>query len=140
MFKKGLDIDIKNIYKISDGRKILVNFNIGDIFYSLVNIYVLNKEICRIDFLKGMKRFIIKNFINIENIILCGDFNCYFDGENIDKSLKILSDIIDSLYLNDLWKDKYVNSSGYIWCDVNNILKSCIDYIFISIFLLIKIK
>lgn len=51
-----------------------------------------------------------------------------------------MSDIIVSLHLNDLWKEKYVNSNGYTWCDANNIPKSRIDYIFISTSLLIKIK
>lgn len=51
-----------------------------------------------------------------------------------------MSDIIVSLHLNDLWKDKYVNNNGFTWCDAYNIPNSRIDYIFLSTSLLIKIK
>lgn len=81
-------MDIKSIHKTSVGRKILVNFKIGDISYSLANIYAPNKEACNIDFLKGVKRFIIKNSINTENIILCGDFNCHLEGKIMIKVQK----------------------------------------------------
>lgn len=45
---------------------------------------------------------------------------------------KKLVEIINYLDFVDIWKLKNFNIEGYIWCDLENNLKSRIDFIFIS--------
>ena len=65
-----------------------------------------------------------KNAINLENLMICGDFNCQLDQENNDKSNGIRKNIMKSFYLKDIWihsgKD---NEKGQTWCDGHNFLQ-----------------
>ena len=140
LFRKGLDINIISIHKTKDGRKLLVNLNIGDSTYSFINVYAPNQEGSRIEFFKGMRRFISNFTLNSANTILCGDFNCHMEGTSIDKSTKILKDILKYMELIDVWQGKNGNTNGYTWCDATNTPKSRIDFIFASENLLTKFK
>lgn len=40
----------------------------------------------------------------------------------------------------DLWEEKNKYFDGFIWCDVNNILRSRIDFVFMSENLFLKIN
>lgn len=35
-------------------------------------------------------------------------------------------------FLVDLWKNKHLDKNGFTWCNVDNCLKSGIDYVFVS--------
>lgn len=85
LFNDKIKINIMNVRKFIDGRRILINFEIDSKIFILVNIYVLNDVNKRCEFFKKLKVFILKNCIN-ENIILCGDFNCNMFN-SVDKSL-----------------------------------------------------
>ena len=52
LFRKGLDINIISIHKTKDGRKLLVNLNIGDstCTYSFINVFAPNQEGSKIEF------------------------------------------------------------------------------------------
>ena len=142
LFRKGLEYDILSILKTNEARKLMINLNISNITYSLVNIYAPYKDNNRIELFKGIRKFILNNSIsnNFSNIILCGDFNCHMDSVKTDKSSKILEDICRQLELKDLWKEKHSKLQGNIWCDTNNIPKSRIDFIFLSESTVSKIK
>ena len=60
LFRQGLEYDIINIHKTNDARKVMINLNISNITYSLVNIYAPNKE-NGIEFFKGINKFILNN-------------------------------------------------------------------------------
>ena len=60
LFIQGLEYDIISIHKTNDARKVMINLNISNITYSLVNIYAPNKE-NEIEFFKGMNKFILNN-------------------------------------------------------------------------------
>lgn len=51
-----------------------------------VNIYVFNFENDWVDFFKKVLKWILKYFINNENVIFVGDFNCFLLKDK-DKSL-----------------------------------------------------
>ena len=87
LFRQDLEYDIISIHKTNDAQKLMNNLNI------LRNIYATNKENIRMEFFKGMEKFILNNC----NIILCGYFNCHTDGVKTDKNRKILGDIFRQL-------------------------------------------
>ena len=49
------EAEIINFYKSLDGRRILINFRIKNIVYTLINIYALNTENAILDFFKCLK-------------------------------------------------------------------------------------
>ena len=53
--------------------------------------------------------------MNVENIIICGDFNCVLSKER-DKSSACLKKIVKNVNLCDVWFDKYKGLSGFTWC------------------------
>ena len=57
----------------------------------------------RINLFKKLTTWINKHAINLENLIICGDFNCKLVQENNDKSNGILKNIIEIFYLKDSW-------------------------------------
>ena len=69
--------------------------------------------------------------MNVENIIICGDFNCVLSKER-DKSL------VKNVNLCDVWFDKHKELSGFTWCDGSDTPKSRIDYVLLLITLFMK--
>ena len=120
-----------NVHKSIDGRKLLINMKIDQNIITLVNIYAPNNEQHRVDFFKRMQTFINQFSLNTENIIMCGDFNCYLKRGN-DKSAVKLCNISKNLSLLEVWNEKHENLSGFTWCDANNVPKSRIDYVVLS--------
>jgi exonuclease III len=139
LFRKELNVHIMNIHKTNDGRKLLINLNIEDTAYTLINIYAPNIESCRLDFFKGLKRFILNNSNNLSDIILGGDFNCHIESER-DKSSKYLQEFLRQIGLKDIWREKHDKHDGFTWCDANNVPKSRIDFIFTNTQKLINTK
>ena len=131
LFRKNLPLEVLNVHKSLDGRKILLNIKIDNDIITLVNIYAPNNEQYRLDFFKRLQSFINQYALNIENVIMCGDFNCSFTKTS-DKSVVKLSGIARNLNFVDLWNEKHEHLSGFTWCDAANIPKSRIDYIFLS--------
>ena len=131
LFRKNLPVEILNVHKSLDGRKLLINIKLENDTITLVNIYAPNNEQYRLDFFNRMQSFINQYSLNIENVIVFGDFNCSL-SETGDKSVVKLNGIARNLNFTDLWKEKHENLSGFTWCDAANIPKSRIDYIFLS--------
>ena len=131
LFKKDLPIEILNVHKSVDGRKLLVNVKYEESVFTIVNVYAPNNEDARIEFFKRLKTFICQHSVNVNNVTLCGDFNCKLDCKN-DKSARKLHDILHMLDLKDIWRTIHNDLSGYTWCDGNNVPFSRIDYVFVS--------
>lgn len=89
----------------------------------------MNDVFVRCEFFKKLNYFILKYCMN-ENIILCGDFNCKMNNF-FDKNVCYLKDLRE--YLDDMWGKLNLEMIGFIcnWCDVKNVLKSWIDYVFL---------
>ena len=130
-FAKNLPVDIINVHKSVDGRKLLINVKIDQNIITLVNIYAPNNEQHRVDFFKRIQSFINQHSLNTENIIMCGDFNFYLKRVN-DKSAVKLSNISNNLSLYDVWNERHENVSGFTLCDADNVPKRRIDYVFLS--------
>ena len=131
MFRTDIDINIINVHRSNDARKLLVNVKIYDNLITFINVYAPNNENARIAFFNRLKSFTTKHSCESSKMILCGDFNCNFDKKN-DKSNKRLFETINNLDFVDLWHHKYPQENGFTLCDANNCPKSRIDYIFIN--------
>ena len=67
----------------------------------------------------------------MENIIICGDFNCVLNEER-DKSSACLKKLVKNINLCDVWFDKHKELSGFTWCDGIDTPKSRIYYAFVT--------
>ena len=130
LFRKDVPIEILNSHRSIDGRKILLNVKYEENIITLVNIYAPNNEQQRLEFFKKVKTFIYHHSMNVENVLLCGDFNCC-NGRS-DKSYLKLSQIVKELKMKDLLMNIHKDLNGYTWCDSENVPRSRIDYIYIS--------
>lgn len=130
LFRKNLNVEILNVKKSIDGRKILLNVEFDSEIFTIVNIYAPNDINKRIDFFKRVYTFITKNCLN-ENIIVCGDFNCRFNDKQ-DKSKNYLINLLKQLDLVDVWDREHPDLKGDTWCNAQDIPFSRIDYIFMS--------
>ena len=127
---KECNIDILNVHKSNDGRKLLVNAKIDETLLTIVNLYATNKESERITFFNSLHTFFSSHTPQDSKLIIGGDFNCNLNKEN-DKSCKKLSKLTNKLDLVDVWLKKNPTKNGYTWCDAENSPKSRIDYIFV---------
>ena len=132
LFRKNLPVEILNVHKTIDGRKILIKIKIDNDIITLVNVYAPNNEQNRTNFFKQMQTFINHHALNIENVLLCGDFNC-ITSKTSDKSAIQLNAICRNIDMFDLWCSNHENLSGYTWCNAENVPKSRIDYILVRI-------
>ena len=68
-----------------DGRKVLVNVKLDQDdskIISFVSVYAPNVPKDRKHFLKNLPKWITCHAVNIDNIILCGDFNCCVNDDD----------------------------------------------------------
>ena len=121
-----------------DGRMILVNLTLNNDEFTLVNIYAPNSVSERIAFFNKMKEFIQVHAVNRSKLIIAGDFNCVlstvdcFSGV-VDKSTKVLTDIIENLSLVDIWRNLNPELLEFTYVDPSpNMCNSRIDMILCS--------
>ena len=131
LFRKDIPIEVLSVHRSNDGRKLLLNVKHEDNILSIVNIYAPNNESDRINFFKRLQSFINNYSMNVENIIICGDFNCVLSKER-DKSSACLKKLVKNVNLCDVWFDKHKELSGFTWCDGSDTPKSRIDYVFVT--------
>ena len=86
LFRDGFDGNIIDYHATFDGRQLLVNVEIENKLYTLVNIYSPNEEKKRISFLESLPQWIKRYSNDNNNIIMGGDFNCCLT--NADRSSK----------------------------------------------------
>ena len=97
---KKSKIDILNYCK---SKRLLININHNNKILTLLNIYAPNNENEKNDFFMKIITWICQNARNLDNIILCGDFNCQFYEDNNDKGVSTFKKILKMMDLNDCW-------------------------------------
>ena len=130
LLRKDLDIEIVNSHSSIDGRKLLLNLKFDNNIFTNLSIYAPNTELNRIEFFKNVCNYITRYSVNVDSLIVCGDFNCSF--ERYDESTDKLKCILRKLNLVDVWSEKHKDLQGFTWCDASNTPKSRIDFVFIS--------
>ena len=128
LFQKNLHFTVHSVYKLDDGRILLINMEYEQNVITLVNIYAPNSENERCKFFKKLASWISQYCLNEENIILAGDFNSSHKAKT--KCCKIINDLKYKYNLIDIWDKINPEKEGNTWCDSNSTPQTRIDYIF----------
>ena len=142
-----LEFDLLDFHKDTEGRILLLNVEIENIIYSLVNIYAPNYETDRKNFYKKLNDFINENAMGI--VILGGDTNDALTNNdrkilnNNKKKIKpvgSLKTLIQSNDLIDIWRYKNKTDIQFTWRRKNPDQASRIDMFLINKDFLMNIK
>ena len=76
MFRKDINIEILNTKSNENSRMLLINIKMNEIGITLINVYAPNSETDRISFYGTVETWINDFSLNINNIVIAGDFNC----------------------------------------------------------------
>ena len=139
LFNDKVELKIIDTHKTNDGRIVLVNVEIKDVPFTIINIYAPNNEKLRCSFFKKVNLWINRYCLNHENLFLAGDMNCCI--RDIDRSSKThmndksrieLNKLTKCCKLIDSWDRLYPNVNGYTWRNHDESVCSRLDYIFVS--------
>ena len=135
LLSNNLKIDHVNVKTCSEGRKLLLNLSINNVYYTIVSLYTPNNIENRIQFLKQASQWIIKNSQHDSHVIVAGDMNCVYDindrsSGKMDKSSKYFLQLQSDIKICDLWRTVNPQRKAYTYIppgDKN--VGSRIDYI-----------
>ena len=124
LIRKGLDCEVKNVFKSNDGRKIMINIEIQNEIITIVNLYAPNIESEQKKFLHRSRNWIVEHSNTDYLLIVTGDFNCSDDKKH-------LIDFRKNLQIYDIWKKLNPTKAQNTWTDPSDLSHgSRIDYIF----------
>ena len=153
--KKGVGIlmnntfeyKIHNVIKDPAGSYIILDMDISDERYTLVNVYGPSDG-DRSEFFTDL--FTLINTIDNLNIIVGGDWNVilnpkldsrnYNCGENRPRSRKQIINIMNEHDMVDIWREIFPHKKRYTWRRFNSIQQSRLDYFLISNIMMSKIN
>uniref|UniRef100_A0A3B3HKX7 Reverse transcriptase domain-containing protein n=1 Tax=Oryzias latipes TaxID=8090 RepID=A0A3B3HKX7_ORYLA len=138
IFLHNFDGKIVDHKSDTEGHWLMVNIEVDDTKYILVNIYGFNNRTKNQKFLTNINHKIInwKQMYATDKIIVAGDFNVVPD-ENQDRYPtqhnsphfnKIISEFSNSLDLIDIWRRQNPNKLQYTWNNSQHSQRSRIDY------------
>lgn len=93
------------------------------------------------EFFTNLKENLINWELSNEPIILCGDWNVVLNSEkdtinylreNNPNARKSLSDLINTLDLEDVYREREPNGRGYTWSSYSNLKQARLDYFLVS--------
>ena len=126
--KKSIVINHEIYYKDDKGHLLMVKIQIENKSLLLINLYAPNEDTPEF-FVNMFKQ--ISN-ANVEEVIMCGDFNMVMNPELDHKhhqirykpnSYKVLCECMDEMELLDLWRCKNPEKIFYTWTKVKD--KKC---------------
>ena len=138
--KKELKYTIIDVHNDNDGRILLINIEIDENIFTLVNLYANNVEKNRNAFFKKVNNFIENYAIGIlivggdlNDTLTCADRKYSISTQKTKKPVNSLKTLIKKHKLIDIWRDMNTNLRQYTWRRKNNIsTASRIDYFLIS--------
>ena len=124
LFPKNLDYEIKNCVSDDFGRFLILELNVNEYDFLLINGYAPteDKERDQIDFLEVIKQHLRDHYD--KNIIIGGDFNVCPDPlidkkggtkESISTYSNMLEDVKDEFNVTDIWRVLNPDSSKFTW-------------------------
>lgn len=137
LFNNNFEFKIKKVHKDTNGNFIIVIIEIKKEDYLLANLYGPNKD--EPDFYRQFQNVLAD--MNVQNVIIAGDWNLVMDPSrdyqnykhiNNPKSRDVVDEIIDSLDLNDIWRELNPESRRFTWRRVNPFQQSRLDFFLIS--------
>ena len=137
--KEGQNYKIVDSHSDSEGRLLLLNIEINENIFTIVNIYAPNNSKARNSFFKTVKTSIDQ--YSLGQLVIGGDFNDILTeqdtknktiGKKFDKPVNSLKTFIKSLKLTDIWRIKNVNKTQFTWSRKNRTESTRIDYFLVS--------
>ena len=137
LFNNNFEFKVKKVYKGGDGNSLMILCEVREEDFLFVNIYGPNRD--NPDFYNDLANEIKQ--INVDNIIIGGDFNLvlnptldYYNYKHINnpKAKEMVHNIINELELNDIWRDLNQESLRYTWRRNNPLQQARLDFFFIS--------
>ena len=138
LIRNNANISIQNIIRDGDGRFIIMEVNIEDELFTLVNLYCPNKD--EPQFFRNI--FGILNNLNIDNLLLGGDINFVQDidfdkiGRNLvsfRQSREVLNKFLNEENLIDIWRIRHPTEKKFTWQRRNPEVFCRLDYFFIPL-------
>jgi len=132
------NIDVCNHYHTNDGRTLLLNVQINNEPYSLVNMYAPTNPTGRTDYLRNTKNWITQHSHTIDRLIAAGDLNCCDSQKDKSTQLKehtgYFQDFKDYIKVKDVWRSSNPDAVQYTYTTSgeNTQYGSRIDYILCS--------
>ena len=122
MISKKLSYKVHSYHTDDIGRKILINIEINDQMYTLVNIYAPNTISDRVTFFEQLNDFINCHSINKSNLIIGGDFNCVSEERDrvsgvVHISSKQLSKLLHEVDAIDIWRILHPDEIAFTYID-----------------------
>ena len=120
--KKNVEFKLIDEYKDNEGRLLLINVEINNVIYTIINIYAPNNMKKRNTFFKQVDIFI--NEYSIGQIILAGDYNDIlskietkkiYQSKKFDKPVHNLKSMIKSHNRIDIWRQKNKTKTQFTW-------------------------
>ena len=134
---KSFDHKLLSSYSDNEGRKLLINIEYCGQVYTIVNVYAPNECNQKKDFFNKSRNWIIERAMNINCMFICGDFNtslAEIDRKipNVDRSRPVFLDFITYFDIKDSVRTFNKDKPMYTYSDKAGNIKSRIDYIFCS--------
>ncbi len=122
LVRKEFKGSVINIVKDNEGRKILIEIDIGGYTYTIVNLYCPTSLPERIEFLRNCIEWIHVNAKDDSNLIIGGDVNCVdwpSDRSSLetDKSSETLRNLKNVFNVTDIWKILNPHTYDYTYID-----------------------
>ena len=107
MLSKNFSYNVLSKHSDANGRLILLNLEVNDKEFTIVNVYAPNVISERIIFFKQVSKFINQHAVNKSGLIIGGDYNCVLTEKDrvsgvIDKSSKVLGDFLNDFHVFDV--------------------------------------
>ena len=137
LFNNNFEFKVKKINKDTNGNFIVIVLEIKKEDYVLVNLYGPNRD--EPDFFRRLYKVLAD--MNIQNIIIAGDWNLVLDPSrdyqnykhtNNPKAKEVVEEIIEHLDLNDIWRDLNSDARRFTWRRTNPFQQSRLDFFLIS--------
>ena len=139
LFRKNLDCKVLNYNTSIDGRKILLNLEFKENLFTIVSIYAPNHVSEKISFFKTLKNWVRSHALNMNNLLIGGDFNCCLTPVSStprshvnDNSRKYLLDMMSDFNCQDCCVIKNMKLSGFTYYDKSTKQCNILDYILMS--------
>lgn len=142
MINKNFDCNIVAVKTDFKGRFIILQLEIQDTLFVLINVYLPNTEKEQLVFYHDLSKVMHKHQITSErNIIMGGDWNIV-KSMSLDKSggamnfkhksLEELDEIINKLEVNDTWRIKNPSRKRFTWRQNNPLIQCRLDFFLTS--------
>ena len=136
IFGNNLDMKIISTTRDTEGRYLFVEIMYHQVKVGLINLYAPNND----DPTFFQKIFERVNDMDVDHIIVGGDFNKVLDGkvdrksktkQNCTASAKLINEFLEENNFVDIWRIGHPNTSQFTWHKRNPIVFSRLDYFLI---------